>query len=64
MAVKWFREGEMKKLTEYCQKDVELTLGLFRYGQENSHLLYKRKDGAVLKIPVDWSWPSLRKRFA
>ena len=64
MAVKWFREGEMEKLTSYCKKDVELTLELFRYGQEHGHLLYKRKDGAVLKVPVDWSWPSLRKRFA
>lgn len=62
-AVEWWRNGQMKKLTSYCQKDVELTRDLFLYGQRHGHLLYKRKDGAKLRIPVNWTWPELRKRF-
>ncbi|MGD9123906.1 MAG: DEAD/DEAH box helicase [Desulfarculaceae bacterium] len=62
-AVKWWREGEIDKLSRYCQKDVELTRDLLRFGQEEGYLIYQRKDGARLRIPVDWSWPSLMKRF-
>ena len=51
----------MEELAAYCQKDVELTRDLFLYGQENQFLLYRRKGGEVLRIPVDWSWPSHRK---
>ena len=60
-AVQWWREGRLKELAAYCQKDVELTRDLFLYGQENQFLLYRRKGGEVLRIPVDWSWPSLRE---
>jgi len=71
-AVEWWRAGEMTKLTAYCQKDVELTRDLFVYGQTHGYLLYRRKangrggggQGELLRIPVDWSWESLRKRFA
>ena len=72
-AVEWWRAGELDKLREYCQKDVELTRDLFLYGQEHGYLLYRRKTGGkggkargggeLLRIPVDWSWESLRKRF-
>ncbi|MBI5523686.1 MAG: DEAD/DEAH box helicase [Desulfarculus sp.] len=62
-AVAWWRAGDMDKLTRYCQQDVELTLGLARFGQEHGHLLFDRKDQGRLRVPVDWSWPALRKRF-
>jgi DEAD/DEAH box helicase domain-containing protein len=62
-AVAWWRAGEMELLTSYCQKDVELTRDLTCYGQEHGHLLFDRKDQGRLRVPVDWSWPSLRKRF-
>ena len=52
---------------------MELTRDLFLYGQEQGYLLYRRKTGGkggnapgggeLLRIPVDWSWESLRKRF-
>jgi DEAD/DEAH box helicase domain-containing protein len=73
-AVEWWRAGELDKLREYCQKDVELTRDLFLYGQEHGYLLYRRKSngkggkapggGELLRIPVDWSWETLRKRFS
>jgi DEAD/DEAH box helicase domain-containing protein len=55
----------MQELTAYCQQDVALTRDLFRFGQDKGHLLFKRKkDRAVLRVPVDWSWSALRRRFA
>jgi DEAD/DEAH box helicase domain-containing protein len=63
-AVAWWREGNMTDLTAYCQKDVELTRDLFLFGQREGYLLYTRKDGQKLRIPVQWGWPELRQRFA
>ncbi len=63
-AVAWWRQGRLQELTAYCRQDVKLTRDLFRFGQEKGHLLYRRKDGNLLRIPVDWSWPRLRRRFA
>ena len=60
-AVEWWRSGELEKLTSYCVKDVELTRDLFLYGQENGYLLYNNKQGQKLRIPVDWTWDSLKK---
>ncbi len=63
-AVAWWRQGRLEELTAYCRQDVKLTRDLFRFGQEKGHLLYRRKDGNLLRIPVDWSWSRLRRRFA
>jgi len=62
-AVEWWREGKHALLTEYCRRDVEMTLRLARYGQLRGHLLFERKDQGLLRVPVDWSWPALRRRF-
>jgi DEAD/DEAH box helicase domain-containing protein len=63
-AVQWWREGKLAELTEYCRQDVELTFRLCDYGREHGYLLYRRKDGQRLRVPLDWSWESLRRRFA
>ena len=63
LAVEWWRQGRIKELTAYCQQDVAITRDLFRFGQKEGHLIYQRKDGAKLRIPLDWSWPTLRQRF-
>ena len=63
-AVAWWRQGRLEELTAYCRQDVKLTRDLFRFGRDQGHLLYRRQDGKVLRIPVDWSWPELRRRFA
>ncbi|WP_338598936.1 DEAD/DEAH box helicase [Desulfoferula mesophila] len=63
-AVDWWNQGRLEELTAYCQADVELTRDLFLRGQEAGHLLYANRDGQCLRVPVDWSWPSLRERLA
>ncbi|MFH1058881.1 MAG: DEAD/DEAH box helicase [Pseudomonadota bacterium] len=62
-AVAWWREGRMEELTAYCQQDVKLTRDLFRHGQEHGHLLFERKEKGLMRVPVDWSWEALRRRF-
>jgi len=59
-AVEWFRQKEMKKLTEYCRQDVIVTRDLFQYGLKNGHLIYKEKrSGTRLRLLVDWKLDAL-----
>lgn len=57
-AIRWFREGKMDLLEKYCREDVRITRDLYRFGLEKGYLLYKRKNGAVARIPVDWRSPT------
>jgi len=59
-AVEWFRQGEMKKLAEYCRHDVATTKDLFLYGLENGHLIYRKKGAnRRLRLLVDWDLDKL-----
>lgn len=62
-AVEWWNAGRIQELTSYCQADVELTRDLFLHGQREGHLLYQHRDGQALRVPVDWSWRSIRERL-
>jgi len=52
-AMEWFRQGQIEKVIQYCQKDVELTRELYRFGQEHGLIYYPRL-GQRIEIPVDW----------
>jgi len=59
-AVEWFRQGEMKKLTEYCRHDVATTKDLFLYGLKNGHIIYRKKGvDRRLRLLVDWGLDKL-----
>ena len=52
-ALEWFRQGQVGKVLEYCQRDVELTREIYRYGQTHGLIYYldmKQPD----KVEVDW----------
>jgi DEAD/DEAH box helicase domain-containing protein len=53
-SLEWVRQGRLDLVEEYCRRDVEITHKVWRYGAEHGQLLYKSRDGAVLKVPVDW----------
>ncbi len=48
-AIAWWKQGEIEKIKEYCQKDVEITKRLFEYALKHNAL--KIKDG-LKKIDV------------
>lgn len=53
-AIQWWKEGQIDKIKEYCQKDVEITKKLFEYIREKGHVKYK--DGLTVRsIPIDTS---------
>lgn len=53
-AVRWYRRGEMQKLLEYCQEDVQITRRLYDYGKQNKHVKYRDKFGRLRLVPVKW----------
>jgi DEAD/DEAH box helicase domain-containing protein len=60
LAVRYFREGKFKELTDYCRQDVEITRALFDFGRREGHLLFETKDGQGVRLPVDWSPERIR----
>ena len=58
-SLQWFKEGKIDLITEYCTKDVEITRDLFQFGIENEYLLYERRDGGVVRLPLDWELDKL-----
>jgi DEAD/DEAH box helicase domain-containing protein len=54
MALKWWKEGRIREIVDYCIKDVELTQNLFLYGKKNQYLLFKNKAGKKVRVPVCW----------
>lgn len=53
-ALEWYKNGEIDKIIEYCKKDVEVTRDLFLHGAEKGFVNALLKEGAVVRIPVDW----------
>jgi DEAD/DEAH box helicase domain-containing protein len=54
-AVEWFRQGDFENLIEYCRQDVAATRDLFRFGVENSHLVFRQKpENRRVRLLVDW----------
>jgi DEAD/DEAH box helicase domain-containing protein len=54
-AVKWFRNGEIDKIIEYCKNDVKVTKDLFEFGINNGYLFYTNRQG--IKTKVSFKFP-------
>lgn len=53
-ALQWWKEGKLDLITQYCQKDVEITRALYLYGKHNRYLLFTNKAGQAVRVPVGW----------
>lgn len=51
LALKWYKEGEIDKLIDYCRYDVAITRDLFLFGSDKEYLLFKNKAGQVVRCP-------------
>ena len=54
MALKWWEQGKMDKIIEYCKQDVKVTRDLYLYGRQNQFLVFKNKAGHQVRVPVLW----------
>jgi len=53
-ALKWWKEGRLQEIIDYCRKDVEITRNVYLFGRKNGYLLFNSKSGAVVRVPVGW----------
>ena len=53
-AIRWFKEGRMLEIAEYCCYDVKLTKLVHEHGVRHRQLNYHNRFGAKLTVPVGW----------
>lgn len=59
-AMRWWREGKIDKLREYCLKDVEITKKVFDYALKHSALKYKEL-GQIKEVKLNTSKWAIRE---
>ena len=53
-AVRWWEQGEIQKVKDYCLADVAITKDIYEYARKHGHLKYRDFDG-VRDIKLDTS---------
>ena len=53
-AVRWYEQGRIQDILDYCQQDVEVTRQLYEYGRQHKHVKYRDRNYRVKQIPVSW----------
>ena len=53
-SVKWFRDGDLDKVAEYCKADVEITRRVHEFGRDHGYVHYFSRLGSKLKVAVNW----------
>jgi DEAD/DEAH box helicase domain-containing protein len=53
-ALRWWKQGRIREIIDYCKTDVEITKDLFLYGKINGYLLFQNKAQKTVRIPVKW----------
>ncbi|MDA0811733.1 MAG: ribonuclease H-like domain-containing protein [Verrucomicrobia bacterium] len=56
-AIRWWQQGEIMKIAEYCCFDVKVTKLVHEFGVENGFVRYIDRFGNVQKVDVDWEAP-------
>jgi DEAD/DEAH box helicase domain-containing protein len=54
LALELYAAGKWEELTSYCTQDVLLTHRLFEFGVRHGYLIYQHRQGALVRVPVDW----------
>ncbi len=53
-AIRWWREGKMAEIAEYCCFDVKCTKLVHEYGAEHGKLFYNDRFQQRKNVAVDW----------
>ena len=53
-AIRWFRQGKLVEIAEYCCFDVKITKELHEYGRATSQVFYVDKFGQKRPVQVKW----------
>ena len=53
-AVRWFREGKLDKVLDYCRRDVEVTWRVYEFGRHNGFVKYRDRRLRTHTVPIRW----------
>ncbi|HUK83309.1 MAG TPA: ribonuclease H-like domain-containing protein [Verrucomicrobiae bacterium] len=53
-ALKWWKEGKLMEIAEYCCYDVKITKALHEHGQRHGEVFYMDKFGQKRSVKVKW----------
>jgi DEAD/DEAH box helicase domain-containing protein len=53
-AVRWYKQGRMQEILDYCQQDVEVTRQLYEYGRQHKHVKFRDRNYREQMVPVSW----------
>jgi hypothetical protein len=53
-AIRWFKEGKLLDIAEYCCYDVKITKLVHEYGLQQRQLHYFNRFNKKLTVPVNW----------
>ncbi|MCB1231429.1 MAG: helicase [Verrucomicrobiae bacterium] len=56
-AIKWWREGRIMKIAEYCAFDVKVTKMVHEYGVQHGFVKYVNRFNQHEDVPVPWVAP-------
>jgi DEAD/DEAH box helicase domain-containing protein len=54
-AIRWFREGKLMEIAEYCCYDVKLTKLIHEYGAQHKQVHYQNRFGKKMTVAVNWA---------
>ena len=53
-AVRWFRQGQIQKVIDYCRRDVEVTWSVYEFGQQHGYVKFHDRRWRLQRVPVRW----------
>lgn len=54
-ALRWWKEGKLMEIAEYCCYDVKVTKMVHEFGAEHGHVSYRNKKTLLeQEVPVEW----------
>lgn len=55
LALRWWRDGRLDLIRDYCQQDVDITRRLYEFGRDNGYVVYwDRRRRRPSRVSVDW----------
>ena len=53
-AVRWYKQGRIQEILDYCQQDVEVTRQLYEYGKLHKHVKFRDRNYRERMVAVSW----------
>jgi DEAD/DEAH box helicase domain-containing protein len=63
-ALRWWKQGRIREIIDYCEVDVKLTRDLFLYGRRKGYLIFRNRNQTRIRIPVNWHTDHLLGRVS